>query len=632
MVRLVSLPLSNTQTSLPITNPPKKPTPNTNHSLLHLCKHLQEAKQVHALMIKTSQISHTYSASRLAEFYATSDNGSLECAEMVVSSMEEPYTFAWNSLIRGSLKKHRTQEAISIYNQMICKSVQPDHFTFTLVLKACTQLSKPEIGKRLQSQIIKMGLENSIFVRNKLIHVYALSGSMVDARKVFDRSAELDIVTWNSMLEGYANNKDGESLHQMFDTMPFKDVVSWNTMIAYFVEVGEFSDAMEMFGLMQKEREPADRVTLVSVLTAVAHLGALAQGKWVHAYIRKRGIELDENLGSALVSMYSKCGCLEGAIEAFSETERKSVDTWNAMIGGLAANGQSLEAIELFSKMECSKIRPNAISFSCILNACSHGGLVEDGLGYFSKMKIDYGIEPDIAHYGCVVDLLGRAGLFDKVGKIIKQMPMKPDAVMWKALLSACRIHRNFEMGEKAGLQLIELAPDDHACYVLLSNTYAMANKWDRIHKLRKNMWERGVRKPPGCSSIELDGVVHEFIVGDIIHPRKKEIYEMLDEMGDKLKLAGYEPDTKQVLLDIDEEEMKQTSLGHHSEKLAVAFGFISTRPGTTIRVMKNLRVCGDCHSALKLLSLIYNRDIVVRDSNRFHHFKEGSCSCMDYW
>ncbi|KAF9593770.1 hypothetical protein IFM89_025395 [Coptis chinensis] len=434
------------------------------------------------------------------------------------------------------------------------------------------------------------------------------------------------------MLECYAGNGDGDSLHRFFYGMLIRDVVSWNTMIAFYVQVGDFKGAVEMFRKMQDNGETPNRVTLVSVLSAVACLGALAQGRWIHGYIDRNGIELDENLGSALINMYAKCGCLEGAVQAFDETRKKSVDTWNAMISGLAANGQSLEAVDYFSRMESASIRPNAITFSGVLNACSHGGLVEDGSRYFKKMTDAYGFKPDIAHYGCMVDLFGRAGLFDEAEEIISSMPMKPDAAMWKALLGGCRIHRNLELGEKAGKELIDLAPDDHASYVLLSNIYAMANNWSGVHEVRTAMWDRGIKKPPGCSSIELDGVVHEFVVGDAAHSQKKDIYIMLDEMAKKLKVAGYKPKTQEVLLDIDEEEVKQSSLGHHSEKLAVAFGFISTSPRTTIRVLKNLRVCTDCHSVMKLLSKSYNRDIIIRDSNRYHHFRDGSCSCMDYW
>eukprot|EP00268_Persea_americana_P013766 TRINITY_DN16119_c1_g1_i1.p1 TRINITY_DN16119_c1_g1~~TRINITY_DN16119_c1_g1_i1.p1 ORF type:complete len:673 (+),score=108.59 TRINITY_DN16119_c1_g1_i1:108-2126(+) len=605
---------------------------NRNLPLLLLCTHLQEASQIHALMVKSSQTSDPYSASRLAEFYAISDNGSLDYAEKVLNSIPQPYTFIWNTVIRGHLKRQNPINAISLYRRMLWWPAEPDNFTFTFLLKACTQLPAPAVGKQLHSHIIKYGLESSTYIRNKLIHLYALSGSILDANKVFDGSAELDIVAWNSMLEGYADNGDGESLSQLFEQMPERDVVSWNTMIAFYVQKGEFKEAVMMFRWMQESGEWPNQVTLISVLSAIAHLGALAQGRWVHAYIDKHGIELNENLGSALISMYAKCGCLEGAVQAFERTNFRSVDTWNAMMSGLATNGQSVKALELFSRMEDCGVRPTAISFSCVLNACSHAGMLNDGVDYFRRMSKVYEIEPDIVHYGCMVDLFGRAGLFEKAEEMMRKMPMEPDTVMWKALLGACRVHKNFELGEKAGNRLIELAPNDNATYVLFSNLYAMAEKWDGVHSVRKMMWERGVKKIPGCSSIELDGIVQEFMAGDANHSRKKEIYEMLDEMGKRLNFEGYEPDTKQVLLDIDEEEVKQTSLSHHSEKLAIAFGFISTKPATTIRVVKNLRVCSDCHSAIKLLSKIYSRDIIVRDSNRFHHFRHGSCSCRDYW
>ncbi|KAK9105291.1 hypothetical protein Scep_022135 [Stephania cephalantha] len=609
-------------------------TKQTPLSLLTLCTHLQEANQVHAHMIKSSQISHTYSASRLAEFYAVSDRGSLECAEKLLSSVHEPYTFIWNIVLRGNLKHKRPFNAFQLFDQMLNNSVPPDHFTFTFLLKACTQLSDPErIGKQVHCQIIKYGHERNVYVETKLIHFYAVCGLLVDAHKVFDESTDLGVVAWNTMLECYANNRDGESLHLLFDRMPVRDVVSWNTMISFYVQVGRIKEAMEMFRRMQGSGEKPNVVTLVSVLSAVSQSGALAQGKWIHSYIKRNGLDLDENLGSAMINMYAKCGCLEGAIEVFNETKNKrSADTWNAMISGLSTNGQSRKAVELFGEMESAGVKPNAITFSCVLNACSHGGLVEEGTVCFRKMIEVYEIKPDIAHYGCMVDLFGRVGLFEKAKEILKTMPMQPDAVMWRALTSACRIYKNTEMGEQAGLQLMEQAPDDHTSYVLLSNIYAISGKWDRVHKVRKMMWERGVKKPPGSSSIELGGIVHEFVVGDATHVRKKEIYMMLDEMGERLKLAGYEPDTNEVLLDIDEEEMKHTSLAHHSEKLAVAFGFISTIPRTTIRVVKNLRVCNDCHSSMKLLSKIYSRDIIIRDSNRFHHFREGLCSCMDFW
>lgn len=617
---------------LKIPNIPKKSAPSTNLRLLHLCDYLHEANQIHALMVKSSQINDTYSASLLAEFYAVSDNGNLDYAEKVLNTMKEPCTFAYNTLIRGNLRKNNTREAISLYDQMLREWIQPDCYTFTFLLKTCTQFSAFEFGKQLHSQIIKNGAEQGAFVRNKLIHFYSLYGALTEARKLFDTSLELDIVTWNTMLEAYADNKDEELLHQLFDSMPYRDVVSWNTMIAYYVQVGNFKEAIERLRQMHEWGQKPDRVTLVSVLTAITHYSALGEGRWVHAYIKSQKIRLDEILGSALINMYGKCGCLNGAKEAFNETNKKNVDTWNAFISALATNGHSSKAMEFFELMEDCNVQPDAITFSSILNACSHAGKVENGIRYFEIMKDKHGIEPDIIHYGCMVDLFGRAGFFEKAKEIIKTMPIKPDKVLWKALLSACRVHKNFELGEQAGLKLIELAPNDHASYVLLSNIYAMQGKWDEVHKVRRIMRERAIKKPPGCSSIEVDGVVHEFIAGDTSHSRKSEIYEMIAEMRERLLVLGYQPETDQVMLDIKEEDLKEISLVHHSEKLAVAFALISTSPRMPIRVVKNLRICSDCHSTMKVLSMIYHRDIIIRDPNRFHYFRDGSCSCMDYW
>ncbi|XP_020590649.1 LOW QUALITY PROTEIN: pentatricopeptide repeat-containing protein At5g48910-like [Phalaenopsis equestris] len=605
----------------------------SNLCLLHLCNHLREAQQIHALMIKSSQITDPYSAGRMSEFYALSTSGSLHDAEKVLESLRQPPIFIYNIIMRGHLINRTPLNSLKLYHQSLVNSIYPDHFTFTFVLKACTHLRELGIGRQLHSHVVKLGFGSSAHIRNKLIHMYAVVGRMEDAHKVFEKSSVQDAVAWNSMLEGYAFNGDGGSLHQFFHRMKQRDVVSWNTVIAFFVETGKYEEAMAVFRSMQESRECfPNRITVVSILSAVTHLGALGHGKWLHAYIARRGIELDENLSSALINMYSKCGFIEGAVHVFEAKQWKKVDNWNAMIAGFTSNGHSLKAIKLFSEMLAARMNPNEISFACVLNACSHGGLVEEGKEYFRKMTSSYGLKPDMGHYGCLVDLFSRAGLFDEAEKMIEGMPMKPDAVMWKALMGACRIYRNFELGEKAGYRLIEAAPEDHACYVLLSNIYAMNHDWHGVHTVRKMMLDRGVRKVPGCSSIELDGVSHEFIAGNASHGSKRELYEMLEEMKESLRVAGYEPDTTQVLLDIEEEELKESSLSQHSEKLAIAFGLVSTSPGTTLRVVKNLRVCGDCHSAIKLLSKIYGRDIIVRDSSRFHCFSRGFCSCGDYW
>ncbi|KAG0544112.1 hypothetical protein BDA96_02G246600 [Sorghum bicolor] len=526
--------------------------------------------------------------------------------------------------------------ALRLFDHLLRSGADPDPAAYELALASCARGKDRATAAQLHAHAAKRGfLASHRRVRCRLVHAYAVCGMLPHARRVFDGGTDNDMVAWNCLLRGYAQEGgDADLLRDFFARMPSRDSVSWNTVLSLCVVNGEYDEAIAVFREMLASQEcQPDRVTLVSVVSAIAYLGALAQGLWAHAYVIRKGVEVEEKLSSALINMYSKCGFLEGAVYVFDNVRgKRSLDTWNAMLAGFTANGCSGRALALFTRMETTGLMPNKITFNCILNACSHGGLVEEGMRCFQRMSRVYGIEPDIAHYGCMVDLFCRAGMFEKAEEIIQIMPMEPDASMLKALLGACRTHKNLELGKKAGHRLIEAAPNDHAGYVLLSNIYALDGNWGRVHKVRKLMLDRGVLKTPGSSSVELNGVIHEFISGDKSHSRKRDIYKMLDEICQQLKSAGYTPDTSQVLLDIDDEDVKESSLAVHSEKLAIAFGLISTAPGTPIRVVNNLRICGDCHNAIKLLSKIYGRCIIVRDANRFHHFRKGSCSCGDYW
>lgn len=319
------------------------------------------------------------------------------------------------------------------------------------------------------------------------------------------------------------------------------------------------------------------------------------------------------------------------AWDVFEKMEKKEVFTWNAMICGLGMHGRAEDAIELFFKMQKQKFRPNGITLLGVLSACAHSGMVDEGLRIFNSMEEVYGIEPGMEHYGCVVDLLGRAGLLGEAEEVMYSMPMEPSAAVWGALLGACRKHGDVELGERVGKILLELEPQNSGRYALLSNIYARAGRWDDVANVRKLMKERGVKTSTGISMIDFDGVVHEFKMGDGSHPQMKNIYLMLKNMIKRLKMEGYSPNTSQVLFDIEEEE-KEAELQYHSEKLAIAFGLINTKPGTTIHVVKNLRMCEDCHSAFKLISQVYDREIIVRDRARYHHFKTGTCSCKDFW
>ncbi|KAI9114493.1 hypothetical protein K1719_014721 [Acacia pycnantha] len=326
--------------------------------------------------------------------------------------------------------------------------------------------------------------------------------------------------------------------------------------------------------------------------------------------------------------MYANCGRIKVARELFESARRDNVSVWNAMINGLATHGLALDAFEVFSRMKMENIFPDSITFIGIFTACSHCGLVEEGRRYFNLMQTCFSIQPQLEHYGAMVDLLGRSGLLEEAYAMIKEMPMKPDVVIWRALLSACRTHRNKELGEIAISNITHIESGD---YVLLSNMYCSLNKWDSSEKVRHMMRMGGVRKIRGKSWIELGGTIHQFKAGDKSHAEIKAIYRVLEGLVQRAKLEGFKPLTELVLMDVSEEE-KEENLSYHSEKLALAYGILKSSPGTEIRIWKNLRICQDCHSLMRIVSRVLNRVIIVRDRIRFHHFEGGLCSCGDYW
>lgn len=343
------------------------------------------------------------------------------------------------------------------------------------------------------------------------------------------------------------------------------------------------------------------------------------------------GLEENVYVGTSVVDMYCKCGRVEMARKAFNRMKDKNIKSWSAMVAGYGMHGRGREALHVFDEMLESGEKPNYITFVSVLAACSHSGLVNEGRHWFRVMKKDFGIDPGVEHYGCIVDLLGRAGCLTEAYGLIKEMRIKPDFVVWGALLSACRTHKDVELAEISADKLFELDPTNCGYYVLLSNIYADAGRWKDVERMRILIKNRGIAKPPGYSLVELKGKSHMFMVGDRRHPRHEEIYSYLEKLRIRMKEAGYVPDTGSVLHDVDEEE-KETVLRVHSEKLALAFAILNTVPGSAILIIKNLRVCGDCHSAIKLIAKLEGREVVVRDSHRFHHFKDGLCSCGDYW
>ncbi|KAL4203011.1 hypothetical protein AMTRI_Chr02g266370 [Amborella trichopoda] len=597
-------------------------------SPLETCNSMLKLRQIHSQIIRTGLARDNDAIGRVVKFCAISNAGNLDYALQVFDQIPQPDAFIWNTIIRGQLEADRAENCLSLYTQMLSQSVVPNKYTFPSIVKACSCIKE---GKQVHAHVFKHGFDSDLFSQNNLINMYFGYGDIDGARRVFDQMTWRDVVSWTTLISGYANAGLIEEARLFFDAMPERNSVSWNAMIAAYVRSCMFQEAFALFERMQQEKLELDKFAAASMLSACTGLGALEQGKWIHGHIEKTGIELDMKLATTIIDMYCKCGCLEKAVEVFNGLPQKGISSRNCMIVGLAMHGQATEAIELFREMERENVTPDDITFVGVLNACAHSGLVKEGYHYFESMTRVYGIKPKIEHYGCMVDLLGRAGLLVEAKNLIDEMPMKPDAVVLGALFGACKIHGNIEIGEQVGKQVIELEPHNSGRYVLLANLYATFGRWEDVANVRKLMNNRGVNKPPGCSMIEMDGVVSEFIAGGRSHPQSKEIYSMAEEMLRRLKLEGYVPHKEGVLHDIEEEE-KESPLYYHSEKLAIAFGLLNTSTGETIRIVKNLRVCRDCHNAMKLISKVYGREIVVRDRNRFHHFSRGECSCKDYW
>ncbi|KAK9073941.1 hypothetical protein SSX86_006535 [Deinandra increscens subsp. villosa] len=612
------------------------PHPSTFFPEFKQCKTKGDLLQIHAKLIKTGRIRDPLASAELIRFSALSDppHRDLQYALHVFQQMNPPNCFTYNTLIRAFCDSNDPLQSFILFAQMIENSdevVKPNKFTFPSVLKACAKLGGLEEGRQTHCVLVKYGLEKDGFVVSNLVRMYVMCGEIKDGLVVFE-SGKMDssigeVVLWNVMVDGYVKIGELGNARKLFDEMPQRSVVSWNSMISGYAQNGFFVEAVELFREMQVAVMP-NYVTLISVLPAISGLGALEIGKWVHFFAGKNGIKVDPVLGSALIDMYSKCGGIDEAVQLFNTLSQKNVVTWNSIINGLAIHGRANEALHYFTKMEESGVRPNDVTYISVLMACSHAGLVDKGLSIFNEMVRTEGLAPRLEHYGCMVDLLGRAGRLQEAEKLILDMPEEPDDVVLKALLGACKKHGNIQIGERVGKRLLEKNPEDGAPYVALSNMYASLANWDKVMQTRLMMKENEVKKDPGCSWIEVDGAIHEFVVADESHAKANDIYMMLEEMKDKLRVAGYKPDTTQVFLRMDDPD-KESVLHHHSEKIAVAFGLISTTRETTIKVVKNLRICDDCHSTIKLVSRIYGRRIVVRDRKRFHHFENGSCSSI---
>ncbi|PHT67998.1 Pentatricopeptide repeat-containing protein [Capsicum annuum] len=607
-------------------------------------------------------------------------------ARKVFDKMPQRNVISWTAMVRGYVEEGLVEEAEALFWRMPEKNL----VSWTVMLGGLIQERRIDEAKRLYD----MMPVKDVVVRTNMICGYCQEGRLDEARELFDEMPRKNVVSWTAMVSGYAQNGKLDIARKLFEVMPEKNEISWTAIVISYVQYGRFEEAWKLFELMPVRTTPAcnaiifgvgqngevakarmvfdcltekDDATwsamikvyerkgyelealnlfhrmqvegfrpnfpsLISILSICASLASLNYGREVHAQLIRTDCDDDVYVSSVLITMYIKCGDFVNAKLIFNRFSPKDVVMWNSIITGYAQHGLGDKALEVFREMCSFGIIPDEVTFVGVLSACSYTGKVKEGQDIFESMNSKYRMEPGTAHYACMVDMLGRVGRLNEAMDLINKMTVEADAIIWGSLMGACRMHMNLDMAEIAAKKLIQLEPQNSGPYVLLSNIYASNGKWADVASLRKSMQSREVVKTPGCSWLEADKKVHMFTGGQSTpHPEHDSIIKMLEKLGPMLREAGYIPDGSFALHDVEEEE-KLHSLNYHSEKLAVAYGLLKLPEGVPIRVMKNLRVCGDCHSAIKLIAKVTGREIILRDANRFHHFKDGLCSCKDYW
>lgn len=591
------------------------------------------AKEVHDHVIRYGFQSDIVLGNALIHAYAKCKL--VEDARQVFDEMPTKDVISWTSLSSCYINCGLPGQGLAVLREMGLNGVKPNSVTVSTVLPACSELRNLKTGREIHGFAVRHGIEENVFVCSGLVNMYARCISVKQARLVFDRMSYRDAVSWNVVLTAYFMNKDYENglglFFQMNKERVKMDEATWNAVIGGCMENGQTEKALNMLREMQNMGFKPNQITISSILPACSIFESLRMGKELHCYLFRHWLIGDLISSTALVYMYAKCGDLNLSRSVFNMMPRKDIGAWNTMIIANAMHGNGEEALFLFNNMIRLGVQPNSVTFIGILSSCSHSRLVEEGLKIFNSMGRDHMVEPDAYHYSCMVDVFSRSGRLEEAYEFIQRMPMEPTAGAWGALLGACRVHKNVELAKIAAKKLFEIEPNNPGNYVLLFNILVTAKLWSEASETRTLMKERGITKASGCSWLHVGNRVHSFVVWDRSSTQSDKIYQFLDELGEKMRLAGYKPDTDYVLQDVDQEE-KAESLCNHSEKLAVAFGILNLNGQSTIRVFKNLRICGDCHNAIKYMSIIVGVTIIVRDTLRFHHFRNGNCSCHDLW
>lgn len=582
-------------------HPPDQVSVITVASALGRLTRLRPGMQVHAYAVKHGLHSDLQLSNTLMDMYTKCS--CFEYAHRIFGQMIHRDYISWTTAVTGYAQKGRYSEALDHFRRVQREEgMKVDAVMIGSILLACSGLKCSRHTKQIHCYTIKHGL--------------------------------LDLMLENSFVDVYGDCGETDYANKVFRNVGSKDVISWTSMISCYVRNQLYDEAIFMFrDMIVKAKLNPDAVALNSILAAIAGCSCLRKGKEVHCFLVRKGFGVDESIATSLVDMYGNCGSLEKCYKVFEMAEPKCLVLWTCLINACGMHGRGKDAIVLFERMLDSGLVPDHVAFLGILYACCHSGLVKEGMKCLDDMKNKYCMEPWPDHYACIVDLLGRSGSVEEAYEFIQTMPFEPTSSAWCALLGACRVHPNHhKIAEIASSRLLEMEPENPGCYVLISNVFASAGRWDEVEDVRVKMQEIGLRKNPGCSWMEIGNRVHSFTARDKSHPDSLQIYSKLDEITRCLqKNAGYVGNTQFILHNVGEDDKLKMLYGH-SERLAIAYGLISTTEQTTIRITKNLRVCADCHHFTKLVSKWIGRVIIVRDTNRFHHFEDGLCSCGDFW
>ncbi|MCL7039868.1 hypothetical protein MKW94_007360 [Papaver nudicaule] len=579
------------------------------HTNIQIVQQLQNTNNLnslvsnHTIVLKSGFSNDTFISNHLINSYIRLHK--TEDAHRVFDEMSDRNVVTWTALMSGYINIRQPKSALKLFEQMPRSIIFPNPFTFATAINACSYLSDIGTGRKTHSHIVVSGFHSNLVVCTSLINMYGKSNYVDDSRRVFDSMENKNVVSWTSMISVYAQNARGEEA-----LLLFREYIN------------------------SKSYEP-NQFLLSSVINACASLAKLVTGKVTHSAVIRHGYDTNEVVASSLIDMYAKCGLFDYSLKIFRRIPNPGLIPYTSVIVGAAKYGLGRFSLDLFEEMLEKGIRPNDVTFLGVLHACSHSGLIDTGLQYLNSMYETHGIIPDSKHYICAVDMLGRTGRLDEACQLAKFVPpeVKDIEILWGSLLSSSRTYGRLDIAVEAGERLIEMNQHLATAYVTMSNTSASVGNWENAYRLRSEMNKSGINKEPGSSWVELRDKVYVFYAGNVKScARGDEVVNLLKELEVRMKERGYVRGRKGLVFVDVEDEVEEMVLGLHSEKLALGFGLLSIPEGAAIRVIKNLRMCLDCHEFFKAISKIVERDIIVRDVNRFHHFIDGSCTCNDFW